>query len=316
LSRLPWIVLLLASATGGCALGPRPADSEQSEALAYALARAVRVHYDVLLARETGDRGPSQAELDEAQAALTRALEDAGAAEAVADGPRDPLLGGAALPVKLELSRARDVLIRHDYVFLPVPPGDPGVALARVSGREAGLHLELWGRRVSYRRVVHDGLLLPDYTTHRGLRLRVGGLPPAGRVAEPTVYLDREAIARRAGKGICAHLDAAELAREVELRQVIRMQLARDLVGIEDLLEAERGQAMVRVHLQDLVAVLRHGDVRLALGEIQALAVDPDAGARGQAAALLVAELGLEADPDPAQDLVRQRADELHVQLR
>src|SRR5690606_35545604 len=117
-----------------------------------------------------------------------------------------------------------DVLLAHDVVFLPpaVPSGDDlDFALARVTAREAGLERVVAGQLVRWRRVEHRGLLLPDLNTYAAMRRGDARWPvPLARRSGPTIYVDRLAVERQAGRGTAAHLDADALAAEAELRMV------------------------------------------------------------------------------------------------
>jgi len=116
---------------------------------------------------------------------------------------------------------ARNLLLRHDWVF---PPASKGICLAKVLERTQGLSRQLWGQRVRYRRVRHRAPVVYDLLVQHGA---LGVLPPLGRWADRTVFLDEDALARRAGRGRYAAVSLAQLREHVELEQVAAMAAAR-----------------------------------------------------------------------------------------
>lgn len=249
----------------GCA-GPGPAEAD---ALAGALARRVRILYEQRLALTEGAPGPEGRKGLEAQAELNAALRAAGL---------EPPSSSAVITSEATLfgptaARARNLLLACDYVFLPVSPGDIGLALAKVEARERGLALKLWGKTVRYRRIEHAAPLLSDYTSYRALRLGRGELPPAARVAGPTVFLDRSAIARRAGSGPYAGVGAEALAAHLELAQVAGMRFRDEVraAALEGLRGGHemRGPALVESLIRVWLTLLRHGEGSVALGRLR-----------------------------------------------
>lgn len=230
-----------------CAGTPTAEEQARADRVARALARATRLDYDLRLAAAGHGKKPTGEELRVAERELTASLEAAGI--------RAPRLASAA-------EEARNLLVRRGWVFLPTARhADPGLALARVVARTSGLSRELWGKTVRYRRVVHAGPMLPDFVSYVTVRLGKGPLPPAGRFSGPTVYLDRAALERRAGRpGPYATLSAAELEAEEELRQVAAMRFA-GLIPVEELIDPkDAGRSLTRLHGLILVTLLRYGD--------------------------------------------------------
>ena len=147
-----------------------------------------------------------------------------------------------------------------------------GLALAKVEARQRGLQAELWGRTVRYRRVEHGAPLLLDYRAYRALRRGEGPLPPAARLAGPTVFLDRAAIARRAGRGPYAGASPRALAAHLELAQVAGIRF-RDEVRAAALAGLESGEGRGPALLESLIRVwltlLRHGEGDLAIQRLR-----------------------------------------------
>ena len=278
----------------GC-LGPATEASRgEADRVARALSAVVRLHYERLLAARDEAQEPERFELEDANHELRAALAEAGARS-----PGDGDGFGAAA--------ARNVLLDHDYVFLPpFPPerDEPGIALGRVLERAIGLSLEVGGRTVRYRRVVHDGVVLPHFSAYRAVRVGEGPLPALGRYREPTVFLDQDAIARRAGKGPYADLDAAALAAHVELRQVAFLRFASDHHPEDLLTPADRLQVWTRVHARVALAVLvEEGAGVTVIREMAAVLARPGDYLQSEVAAALVVRegLGLEEPPDGAR---------------
>jgi hypothetical protein len=249
--------------------------------VASALARQVRFHYEQRLALEEGSPQPPAADGERARAALSAALSAAGLEPPSASVARVT----SGLGLGASSARARNLLLAHDYVFLPTSPGDLGLALARVEARERGLAATLWGRTIRYRRVEHARPLLLDYASYRALRLGVGPLPPAARLAGPTVFLDRSAIARRAGTGPYANVGPEALARHLELAQVAGIRF-RDEVRAAALAGLEGGQGRGPALLESLIRVwltlLRHGEGDLALRRLRWEVAQPPAARESQ----------------------------------
>ena len=262
-----WLAAL-ALATG--CLGPAlTATPEEAARLTLALCRALRVTYDARLAQEepaVAGAPPTPQELQVAWDDLRAALAEV--------APVGTSTSSAAVLA------ARDALIDHDVVVLPPSSAatpDPGLALARVTAREAGLSREVFGHVVRYRRVEHRGLLLPDYPAYAALRAGRPFPVPLARAAGLTIYLDREALERRAGRGSAAHLEADALAREAELRQVAALRFAGDLEHEDVLPPGAAARDRVRHHASVFLATIAEGDARFALAEVERLAVEPAA---------------------------------------
>lgn len=303
--------VLAALLATGC-LSPGGAPPETAERLLAASTRLGRAVYEarwVVTAGEAAQAPLAEEDLRAARAEFAAALDAAGLPPAPAQ---------ATLAEALEA--ARPVLAAHDVVLLPASPraaaGEPDPALARVVAREAGLALEVDGAVVRYRRVEHEAPLLPDAATWTALRAGRPAPAPLGRAAAPTVFLDRDAIARRAGGGPWAGLDQDALAREVELRLVAYLRCASDPPargpdpGATD---AERAAAeartLVRLHARVLLIAAAEGDPRAALAEARALAagapLDCAAPAPEVAAAarLVLGQLGVSGDGAAPADL-------------
>ena len=159
-----------------------------------------------------GIAAPSSAEVAAAHSALDGALRAAGLRG---------LRGRDWSEESESVLAARNLLLRHDWVF---PPASNGLCLAKVLERAQGLSRRLWGRTVRYRRVSHRAPVVYDPLVQHG---RLGVLPPLGRWADRTVFLDEEALARRAGRGGYAAVSLAQLREHVELEQVAAMAAAR-----------------------------------------------------------------------------------------
>ncbi|MBX3465690.1 MAG: hypothetical protein KF878_02180 [Planctomycetes bacterium] len=273
-------VVALVVALVGC-LGPRvDATPDQAERLTLALVRALRLHHDL----HTG-AAPAPDELRAAWDDLRARLADLSVAPV-----------GTGVDARA-VEAARDVLLGHDVVFLPpaVPSGvEPDLAVARVTARRAGLARELLGRTVRWRRVEHEGLLLPDVATHAALRAGRPWPLPLARRQGLTVYVDRLAVARRAGRGTAAHLDPDALAAQAELREVAALRLEDDLLA---------GGDAARYFASVLLLAAAEGDARHGLAEIERIADEPDPDLRRtfavHVAGAALARAAL-ADEDPA----------------
>ncbi len=253
----PLAVALLCAA---CAAEPAPAPEAKSDPLALAVTRLGRAEYALRLGEEAGD------DLARARGEVDDALRAAGLAA---------LQPGASL--RDAVAEARLALAERDVVVLPPPltaaGGDPGVALAPVVGRRLGLTRTLAGRVVRYRRVDHDGVLLPDFAAHAALRAGEPAWSPLGRAAGPTVYVDVAAVARRAGRPPFAAVDVATLERTVEGWQAGYLRFA-----LEAAERAVDGQpALVRLHARALLSAM--ADEQGQLAPLLALARSLAAGA-------------------------------------
>ena len=120
--------------------------------------------------------------------------------------------------------------------MLPAAPGlegtDPGLPLARVVERAQGLSRTFGeggdARVVRYRRVVHEDPALPDYPAWRDLRRGEAGWWPVGRSAGPTVYVDRDAAARRARRAPWAGASAEDLQAVAEVQEAAAILARRE----------------------------------------------------------------------------------------
>ena len=312
-SRLALAALCLA----GCS-GPGQVEADQ---VAEALARRVRVFYERHLATEEGRAGPSAEERASAQVQLEEALSAAGLPPALPTATAP--IGSEAQSWAQGVARARNLLLAHGYVFPPVSPGDMGLCLARVRVRETGLAQELWGRTVRYRRVVHARPISSDYATFRALRTGRGSLPPAASLAGPTVFLDGDAIARRAGRGPYLGASPAALSAHLELAQVAALRFRAELDAAERA-GPGRGPALIEALERVWLSLLRYdaGELgwrrlrwelahtpaspeapwRIAARRVAARVGDDAASARARAPALLASleERAQSADADAA----------------
>lgn len=159
-----------------------------------------------------GIAAPSSAEVAAAHSALDGALRAAGLRG---------LRGRDWSEESESVLAARDLLLRNGWVF---PPASNGLCLAKVRERTQGLSKRLWGRTIRYRRVRHGAPVVYDLLVQHGA---LGVLPPLGRWADRTVFLDEDALARRAGRGRYAAVSLAQLREQVELEQVAAMAAAR-----------------------------------------------------------------------------------------
>jgi hypothetical protein len=146
------------------------------------------------------------------------------------------------------------------------------VALAPVVGRRLALARTLAGRVVRFRRVDHDGVLLPDFPAFAALRADAPVWSPLGRAAGLTVYVDVAAVGRRAGRPPFAGVDAATLEAAVEAWQAGYLRFA--LEAAERAVDGE--PALVRLHARALLAALAADE---ALAPLLALARSLAAGA-------------------------------------
>lgn len=201
----PWLALLVLAA--GCASAPTPEELEHAEGVAEALGRVVRLHYDQRLAAAGAAEAPAPAELEAARERLTAALRAAG---------ERPDAAGAGLAGWADA--ARTALIRAGYVFLPIGD-DPGICLARGEERATGLSQPVFDLTARYRRVTHRGVTVPSFAHYAALKAGRAPVRPLGRHEGPTVFLDLEAIERRAGRGPFRGLSAERLRRLVEAQQ-------------------------------------------------------------------------------------------------
>ncbi|MGE0712390.1 MAG: hypothetical protein AB7N76_32985 [Planctomycetota bacterium] len=253
---------LWALALAGCA-SPGEGEAARAEAVARALARSVRVHYDQRLAAAGRLDAPSAAEVTSARAALDGALRAAGL-QGLGGGAGEELGGVSERGFGGEsIGAVRNLLLRNDWVFPPAGPGG-GLVLARVRARRTNCVRELWGLHLHYRVVVHAAPLVLDYLGHAALRTGQGSLPPAARAAGHTVFLDEDALARRAGQGPYAGIDAAALAEQLELQEAATLRVGQE-VSLQDGAAAAARDAFARVWL----SLLRYGDVGLCLRRLR-----------------------------------------------
>lgn len=233
----------LALLCAACAAEPAPAP-DAGDPLVLAVTRLGRAEY----ARRLADGQAEADELARARREVDAAFLEAGLPIAGPDGPRPDL--------RAVVAEARLALAERDLVVLPPPltavGGDPGVALAPVVGRTLALARTLAGRVVRYRRVDHDGVLLPDFAAFAALREGLPVWSPLGRAAGPTVYVDVAAVARRAGRPPFDGVDAATLERAVEGWQAGYLRFAQE--AAERAIDGE--PALVRLHARALLAAL------------------------------------------------------------
>lgn len=226
-----------------------------------------------------GIAAPSSAEVAAAHSALDGALRVAGLRGLTGrDWSEDsePVLA------------ARNLLLRHDWVF---PPSANGICLAKVLDRTQGLSKQLWGRTIRYRRVRHRAPVVYGPLVQHGA---LGILPPLGRWADHTVFLDEDALERRAGRGRYAGVSLVRLREHVELEQVAAMAAARG-AGSEAVARRRVWLTLLRYGELPLVAARlelnrgREDDPEGPASWVQRVArPDPDdpAGTRQRAAAL------------------------------
>jgi hypothetical protein len=298
------LVLLLV----GCASVP-PGEQGRADRAAESLARLVRLHYEQRLAVATPHdpttSPPAPSELQRANDALKADL--SALSLSTPDSDRLPLGDAIAL--------TRNVLLASDYVFLPTDERlrDPGLSLAKVTARTKGLSREFWGHTLRYRRVEHDGVLLPDYASYVAVRAGQGALPPAGRFAGPTVYLDRRVIRRRAGRFPYGGLSPPELSEFVELGQAALMLLSKEIKPEELLDPKDRARELTRLHGRVLVTLLRYGRVEVTLAVLEALLRPGQQSSPERVAAAKRIHTALGPAPQTlSQSALRKRAAELY----
>jgi hypothetical protein len=176
----------------------------------------------------------------------------------------------------------RENLVAHEYVFLPLGQGadagtgddDPGIALAHVVERDAARSLELWGRKIEFKRVLFEHFVR-DYAGWKAAMLHQD--PPVrqpGRFSGSTVYIDQEMLKHLAQspKPPYATLGIDGLIREVELRSAAHLLFVRDVTRAATKDPSELQRAMVEIEERVLWTAIRYGDPDVALADVVGLA--------------------------------------------
>lgn len=262
-AAVPLLAALLLLA-GGCAGPDAPTEKrDEVDDVAVALERYVHRYYETQLAEERHQPGPSTAARLKAREDLKSALRAAGI-----DLPEGNNL-------KAALDATRDLLVAHDYIFLPLSQADEtssdelGIAFAHVRRREAARSQELWGKKVEYKLIVFEPLVY-DYPTWRARALHVAGpmySPGRFSVARETIYIDHEFCVQRAQDQPpeTQSLGLEGIEREVELRQAAYLLFGRAIKGPEEL---------PKLHERVLWTAVRYGDPDLAWRDVNGLAAD------------------------------------------
>jgi hypothetical protein len=256
----------------------------------------VTLHYDQRLAAAELVPPPGSDELEAAHSELLAALRAAGlSAETPKDAdPKQPGWGAA-------VATARNLLLAEGWVFPPPAPapGGAGLVLAKVRSRRTGLTRRLWGETVRYRRVRHATPLLQGFAVHASLRLAKGPLAPVARWSGYTVFLDADAVARRAGQGPFVGFSPADLARNLELQQVATLHVSRQ-VGLEEFAKGG-APSVVRLALARVwLTLLVEGD--LALTERRLRAEGKGRSSWAQAAAFVLSRCPLSGSAQEVRD--------------
>ncbi len=254
-------------ALAGCT--PEKTDPEtrqkKVDAVAQAFERYVHRYYEARLATETGQPGPPTA----ARLRAREDLKDALAALGL-DMPQGNNLKGA-------LESARDVLVGHDYIFLPLSQTDEdrddelGIAFAHVRRREPARSLELWGKTVRYKLVVYEPLIY-EYPTWRARTLKVEGpmySPGRFSTARETIYIDHSYCVKRAQAQPVEtqSLGLDGIVREVELRQAAYLLFAKGVSA---------AAGLEKLHERVLWTAVRYGDPDIAWNDVSGLAAADD----------------------------------------
>jgi hypothetical protein len=252
---------------------PQETDAQvRADALAQAFFNYVDVYYGTRLAAEKKTRGPSPAAKLHAREDLVHALREVGA-----DLPETP---DDTAALKAAVSSVRETLVQHDYVFLPLGQGgesetqDLGIALAHVFQRDAARSLELWGRKVEYKRILYDPFI-KDYFGWRAEALREQGpVYTPGRFSGSTIYIDHAELVRRVQtmQPPYDRLGFDGMVREIELRNAASLLFVRDISKAATSDPVERRAAMVVFHERVLWTAARYGDPDVALADISGLA--------------------------------------------
>ena len=93
-------------------------------------------------------------------------------------------------------------------------------------------------------------------------------MPPAARLARPTVFLDADAIARRAGRGPYLDVSPAQLRDHLELLQVAALRVQAEAEAAE-LAGPGRGPALVEALARVWLTLLRYGEGELSWRRLQ-----------------------------------------------
>jgi hypothetical protein len=249
----------------GCTPEKVDAASEQDrvDEAARAFERYVHRYYETRLAAERNTPGPSLAARIKAREDLKAALEKLGL-----DLPEGNALAGA-------FDAVRDLLVAHDYVFLPLTQagetvdGELGVALAHVRRREAARSMTFWDRTIDYKLIVYEPLVY-DYSTWRARTLKVEGpMYSPGRFSPErwTVYIDNDYCVKRAQAQPpeTQTLGLDGIIHEVELRQAAYLLFSHEPGA------ASEGP---RLHEKVLWTAVRYGDPDIAWKDVNGLATD------------------------------------------
>lgn len=265
--KVPRLALLALSVLVACSPEKTDEDTRQKriDNVAVAFERYVHRYYESRLANERGQPGPSVGARLKAREDLREALRGVGL-----DMPEGNNLKGA-------LEAARDVLVSHDYVFLPLSQAgedrddELGIAFAHVRRREAARSMELWGKKVAYKLVIYEPLVY-DYPTWRARSLKVEGQvysPGKFSAARETIYIDHPFCVSRAQaqppETQALGLDG--IVKEVELRQAAYLLFGR---GAKDPTEHQR------LYERVLWTTVRYGDPDIAWKDVNGLAAAPD----------------------------------------
>jgi hypothetical protein len=272
--RVPAALIVLAA----CSTAPAPDRAPKADELARALARFAEVHYEARLAAERKTEPPPLLVQLDARNRLERALRELGIELAAGDD---------AAALSASLAAARKALVENGYVFLPMPgdDDDDGIALGKVRRREPARSRELWGRRVEYKLVWYEPVVL-DWPSWRAARTATGAAYSPGRFSKDAVYVDVAAVERRLPELPPTYraLGVDGVAAEVELRQAAYLLFRRELGP------RPGAQALERWHERVLWTALRYGNVEVARADIQGLARAENAPPDLRAAATRVNE--------------------------
>jgi hypothetical protein len=241
------------------------ADTEQKRVddVARAFERYVHRYYETRLAAERGTPGPSLAARIKTREDLKEALEKLGL-----DLPSGNALTGA-------FDAVRDVLVAHDYVFLPLSQigesvdDELGVAFAHVRRREAARSMDFWDKRVEYKLIVYEPLVY-DYPTWRARVLKVEGpMYSPGRFSPErwAIYIDHDYCVKRAQAQPpeTQSLGLDGILHEVELRQAAYLLFVH---------EPGAGSSVELLHEKVLWTAVRYGDPDIAWNDANGLATD------------------------------------------
>ncbi len=259
------LALLLLLVATACGPDRVEVDERQKKVddLAAAFAHWVTRYYEARFAEEEHVPGPSTAARLRAREDFESALRALGL-----DMPEGEHLAAA-------LGAARDVLVAHDYVFLPLSQAgelesdELGIALGRVRRREAARSRELWGKKVDYKLVIYDPVLY-DYPTWKAKAQKSEGpvySPGRFSAERSAVYIDHDFCVKRARAQPPAtqSLGIDGILAEVELRQAAYLLFSHEVKG-----EA----SLPRYYERILWTVCRYGDPDLAWSDVTGIAAE------------------------------------------